>query len=166
MEFPLWLRGLRTPHSVCEDMGSIWSRWLRIWHCHKLWCGSQMWLGSGIAVAVVWTAAAALIRPLAWELPCAVGVALQRKKIYSLHFFFLSDSPPKCLIPFYFTMGLTGHVVMEKVFWSKFFRSSLLCNFLSSPYHILLMFLFVCFAVLGPHLQHMEVPRLGVESEL
>ena len=24
----------------------------------------------------------------------------------------------------------------------------------------------VCFASLGPHLQHMEVPRLGVESEL
>ena len=75
-----------------------------------------MQLGSGVAVAVDRLAAAALIRPLAWELPCAVGVALQRKKIYSLHFFFRSDSPPKCLIPFYFTMGLTGHVVMEKVF--------------------------------------------------
>ena len=26
---------------------------LRIWHCCELWCGSQMRLGSGIAVAVV-----------------------------------------------------------------------------------------------------------------
>ena len=26
---------------------------LRIWCCHKLWCRLQMWLGSGIAVAVV-----------------------------------------------------------------------------------------------------------------
>ena len=27
--------------------------WLRIWRCHELWCWSQMWLGSGVAVAVV-----------------------------------------------------------------------------------------------------------------
>ena len=26
---------------------------LRIWHCHELRCGLQMWLGSGVAVAVV-----------------------------------------------------------------------------------------------------------------
>ena len=26
---------------------------LRIWYCHELWCGSQTWLGSCIAVAVV-----------------------------------------------------------------------------------------------------------------
>ena len=26
---------------------------LRIWHCHKLWCRSQTWLRSGVAVAVV-----------------------------------------------------------------------------------------------------------------
>ena len=25
---------------------------LRIWHCHELWCRSQMWLGSDVAVAV------------------------------------------------------------------------------------------------------------------
>ena len=24
----------------------------RICHCHELWCRSQMWLGSGVAVAV------------------------------------------------------------------------------------------------------------------
>ena len=27
---------------------------LRIKHCHELWCRSQMQLGSGVAVAVVW----------------------------------------------------------------------------------------------------------------
>ena len=27
-------------------------RWLRIWHCHGLWCRPQMWLGSDVAVAV------------------------------------------------------------------------------------------------------------------
>ena len=25
---------------------------LRIWHCCELWCRLQMWLGSGVAVAV------------------------------------------------------------------------------------------------------------------
>ena len=25
---------------------------LRIWHCHELWCGLQMWLGSHNAVAL------------------------------------------------------------------------------------------------------------------
>ena len=40
-----------------------------------------MWLGSGVAVAVVYRqAAAALIGPLAWEAPYAVGVALKRRK--------------------------------------------------------------------------------------
>lgn len=40
-----------------------------------------MWLGSSVAVAVVYRpAAAALIQPLAWELPYATGVALKRKK--------------------------------------------------------------------------------------
>ena len=28
------------------------------------------------------------------------------------------------------------------------------------------MFFFFFFAVLGPHLQHMEIPRLGVKGEL
>ena len=62
---------------------------LRIWHCHELQCRLQMWLRSGVAVAVVsikllWLwhrlAAAARIRPLAWELPHTEGVALKRKK--------------------------------------------------------------------------------------
>ena len=26
--------------------------WIRIWHCHKLWCRLQKWLGSRIAVAL------------------------------------------------------------------------------------------------------------------
>ena len=40
-----------------------------------------MWLGSCVAVAVLWRrpAARALIRPLAWEPPCAEGAALKRK---------------------------------------------------------------------------------------
>ena len=39
-----------------------------------------MWLGPHVAVAVVRPAAVALIRPLAWVPPYAVGVALKRQK--------------------------------------------------------------------------------------
>ena len=53
---------------------------LRIRHCRELWCRSQTWLGSGVAVAVGRPVAAAPIRPLAWEPPYAVGEALTRQK--------------------------------------------------------------------------------------
>ena len=49
-EFPLWLSGLRTRHSVCEDAGSIPGR-ARC--CCKLQCRLQRQLGSHVAVAVV-----------------------------------------------------------------------------------------------------------------
>ena len=54
LEFLLWLSGLRTRHGVCEDAGSIpgLAQWLRIWHCRKLQCRSQMRLTSCVAVAV------------------------------------------------------------------------------------------------------------------
>ena len=49
---------------------------LRTQHCLELWCGLQMWLGSGIAVIWYRLAAAAPILPLAWELPYATDAAL------------------------------------------------------------------------------------------
>ena len=30
----------------------LWLRVLRIWHCCKLWCRLQMWLRSGVTLAV------------------------------------------------------------------------------------------------------------------
>ena len=53
---------------------------LRIQHCCKLQGRLPMWLGSRMAVAVAVAGAAAPIQPLAWELPCAAGAALKRKK--------------------------------------------------------------------------------------
>ena len=51
---------------------------LRIWHCCELWC-RMTWIlccyGCGVG-----RAAAALIRPLVWEPPYAVGVAQKSKK--------------------------------------------------------------------------------------
>ena len=51
------------------------AQWVRVRHCHELWCRLQMWLGSGVAVPV----ATAPIQPLAWEPPCAMGAALKRQ---------------------------------------------------------------------------------------
>ena len=67
-------------NSVHEDV--VWSlvllSGLRIWPCQKLQHKTQRQLGSGIAVAVA-TAAVALMWPLSWELPNAMGVALKKK---------------------------------------------------------------------------------------
>ena len=70
---------VKTQHSVLEDMGSILSR-LSIQCGCKLRCWSQMGLRSSIAVAVAQAVAAAPLRPLVQECPCATGVALKRKK--------------------------------------------------------------------------------------
>ena len=53
-EFPLWFSGLRTQLVSMR----MWIRSLamlyvlRIWCCQELWYKLQIWLGSGIAVAV------------------------------------------------------------------------------------------------------------------
>ena len=41
--------------SIHENAGLIpdLSQWVGIWRCLELWCRSQMWPGSGVAVAVV-----------------------------------------------------------------------------------------------------------------
>ena len=66
-EFLLRLRGLRT--WLVSMRMRVWSPaslgGLRIWCCRELWCGP---------------AAAAPIRPLAWEPPYAPGAALKRKQ--------------------------------------------------------------------------------------
>ena len=58
---------------------------LRTWHCHKLWCRLQMWLGSCRSMA------AAPIQPPAQELWYATGAAkkifLKKSKIRDQCFF-------------------------------------------------------------------------------
>ena len=53
-DFLLWPRGLRArPVSMRTWVQSLASLGgLRIWRCRELWCRSQMWLGSCVAVAV------------------------------------------------------------------------------------------------------------------
>ena len=58
---------------------------LRIQHCSKLQRRSQKQFRSGIAVTVTQASAAALIRPLAQELPYANGAAVKRKELKQVH---------------------------------------------------------------------------------
>ena len=53
---------------------------LRIPRCHELWCWWQMWLGSGISVAVVQAGSCSSHSDPAWETPYATGAAPPPKK--------------------------------------------------------------------------------------
>ena len=62
LEFPWWLSGLRTQHSICKDVGSI--------------PGLTQWVKDPV---LLWPAAAAPIQPLARESPYAAGEALRNR---------------------------------------------------------------------------------------
>jgi len=55
---------------------------LRIWHCHEMQCRCGVGCRRGSDLALLWLwhrlAAVALIRPLAWESPYAMGMALKK----------------------------------------------------------------------------------------
>ena len=77
----MWLSGLRTQRSVCEDAGSIpgLTQWFKDWVLQQ----TEAWVTNAalisIAVAVVRPETAALIHPLAEELPYTTGTAVKRK---------------------------------------------------------------------------------------
>ena len=73
VSFLLWLSGLRTQHSVCEDAE------------RSNIAASSVGCRYGLDLVLLWLwhgiAAAALIQPLAWELPYATGVAQKEKEV-------------------------------------------------------------------------------------
>ena len=111
-------------------------------------CGVGCRRGSDPALQWLWhrLAATALIRFLVWEPPCAVGVALEKAK---------RPKRKKKNQLFYF-----GNVA-----WCKN-RLTIRELFLSSFDYHWLFFIPKFFFFLGPYPQHMEVPGLGVKSEL
>ena len=81
---------IRNHEVAVQSLASLTA--LRIWHCPELWCRSQRRLGSDVAVAVAWLQlCVAPIRPLTWELPYAMSVAIKKIKksgLQKLIFFF------------------------------------------------------------------------------
>ena len=82
MEFLSWLSGLRTwlvsmkTRVPSQALLSV----LRIQHCYELWCRLKMRLDPTLLWLWHRLADTASIRPLAWESPYAVGVALKSQK--------------------------------------------------------------------------------------
>ena len=64
----MWFSELRAQHCLCEDVGSI--------------PGLTQWVKDpAVLQTVAQASTTAPIRPLAWELPFAAGMAIQRKYV-------------------------------------------------------------------------------------
>ena len=161
---------------------------LRIRRCHELWCRLQTRLGSCIALALARLAATAPIRPLAWESPYATGAAQdqeiakrqkkKKKEIFPAEFVagfvqfrvFNNERAANALCAGMRVTGCnTEHVSLARPMICAFVcvcspaGGVLMCFSVACLFTLFFFFFVTCFLpFLGPHLRHMEVPRLGV----
>ena len=80
LEFPLWHNRIGSLLGVLRHRFNSGHSGLRIWHCLKLQCRSQVQLRSSVAMAMVWADSCSSNSTPAWELPYAMGEALKKKK--------------------------------------------------------------------------------------
>ena len=118
-------------------------------------CGVDRRCGSDLALLWLWCRLAAIapIVPLAWEPPCAEGVALKRQKDQK-------QKQKKMHVETF--IRFTENIECRRCMYRLPYRSRIsLANTL-----VWMTFFFFFFAFLEPHSQHVEVLRLGVKSEL
>ena len=70
---------------------------LRIWCCHKLWCRSQTWLGSGVAAAKASSYSFGLTSSLGTSICCRCGPKKKKKK--GKNFYVKRECTPVLLNP-------------------------------------------------------------------
>ena len=80
LEFPSWLSGNKADWYPGGHGFNPWPCSVGYGSGIAMNCGIGCRLGLDPALLWLWLAAAAPVWPLAWELPCAVGVALKKKK--------------------------------------------------------------------------------------
>ena len=70
--FPVVAQRIKNPNSIYAEASLTpgLAQGVKDLHCRELWCKLQTWLRSRVAAPT---------RPLAWELPHAVGAALKSK---------------------------------------------------------------------------------------
>ena len=75
-----WFTNPTRNHEVSRPIPAL-AQWVKdLALLCELWCGSQTRLGSQLLWLWGRPAAIALIRPLAWDPPCALGAALENTK--------------------------------------------------------------------------------------
>ena len=80
-EFPLWLSGNESNQYPCGDGCDPWPHSVGWGSGVAVSCGEGHRCGPDLTSWWLWCrlVAAAPIRPLGWELPCTMGVALKRQ---------------------------------------------------------------------------------------
>ena len=132
-----------------------------------------LWLWCGPAdTAPIW--------PLAWEPPYAMGVVLKRQKkkiwvekslmISNKSFYHKKQNETERKVHLYLHLNSIqcyNWPLLEDLQETKIFHFLESSQFISQSkcwWFYFILFLYFC--LLGPHPQHIKVPRLGVESEL